>query len=197
MPELINALQYGLPSALVVLTYLIINRILESKERTKKIEVSNELVQCFNELNTYLKHITKDIVDTDNDKCLSAIRMSFSAMSWDLSEFANFTITRNNVDLNQASIQENINTVVDSVYAKSYNDLSLYSNGKESIADFLNPEWKTELKKDLNSIVFDHTKNKEDRIYEATRRVSIRTKQYYNFINNKFLDYAKYNSRTN
>lgn len=197
MPELINALQYGLPSALVVLTYLIINRILESKERTKKIEVSNELVQCFNELNTYLKHITKDIVDTDNDKCLSAIRMSFSAMSWDLSEFANFTITRNNVDSNQASIQENINTVVDSVYAKSYNDLSLYSNGKESIADFLKPEWKTELKKDLNSIVFDHTKNKEDRIYEATRRVSIRTKQYYNFINNKFLDYAKYNSRTN
>lgn len=197
MPELINALQYGLPSALVVLTYLIINRILESKERTKKIEVSNELVQCFNELNTYLKHITKDIVDTDNDKCLSAIRMSFSAMSWDLSEFANFTITRNNVDSNQISIQENINTVVDSVYAKSYNDLSLYSNGKESIADFLNPEWKTELKKDLNSIVFDHTKNKEDRIYEATRRVSIRTKQYYNFINNKFLDYAKYNSRTN
>lgn len=197
MPELINALQYGLPSALVVLTYLIINRILESKERTKKIEVSNELVQCFNELNTYLKHITKDIVDTDNDKCLSAIRMSFSAMSWDLSEFANFTITRNNVDTNKSSIQENINTVVDSVYAKSYNDLSLYSNGKESIADFLNPEWKTELKKDLTSIVFDHTKNKEDRIYEATRRVSIRTKQYYNFINNKFLDYAKYNSRTN
>lgn len=197
MPELINALQYGLPSALVVLTYLIINRILESKERTKKIEVSNELVQCFNELNTYLKHITKDIVDTDNDKCLSAIRMSFSAMSWDLSEFANFTITRNNVDLNKVSIEENINTVVDSVYAKSYNDLSLYNNGKESIADFLNPEWKTELKKDLNSIVFDHTKNKEDRIYEATRRVSIRTKQYYNFINNKFLDYVKYNSRAN
>lgn len=197
MPELINALQYGLPSALVVLTYLIINRILESKEKTKKIEVSNELVQCFNELNTYLKHITKDIVDTDNDKCLSAIRMSFSAMSWDLSEFANFTITRNNVDTNKSSIQENINTVVDSVYAKSYNDLSLYSNGRESIADFLNPEWKTELKKDLTSIVFDHTKNKEDRIYEATRRVSIRTKQYYNFINNKFLDYAKYNSRTN
>lgn len=197
MPELINALQYGLPSALVVLTYLIINRILESKEKTKKIEVSNELVQCFNELNTYLKHITKDIVDTDNDKCLSSIRMSFSAMSWDLSEFANFTITRNNVDANKLSIQENINTVVDSVYAKSYNDLSLYSNGRESIADFLNPEWKTELKKDLNSIIFDNTKNKEDRIYEATRRVSIRTKQYYNFINNKFLDYAKYNTRSN
>jgi len=197
MPELINALQYGLPSALVVLTYLIINRILESKERTKKIEVSNELVQCFNELNAYLKHITKDIVDTDNDKCLSAIRMSFSAMSWDLAEFANFTITRNNIESNKSSIQENINTTVDSVYAKSYNDLSLYTNGKESIAEFLNPEWKTELKKDLTSIIFDHTKNKEDRIYEATRRVSIRTKQYYNFINNKFLDYAKYNSRAN
>lgn len=197
MPELINALQYGLPSALVVLTYLIINRILDSKDKQKKIEVNNELVQCFNELNAYLKHITKDIVDTDNDKCLSAIRMSFSAMSWDLSEFANFTVTRNNVEANKKSIIENIDTVVDSVYAKSYNDLSLYTNGKESIADFLNPEWKAELKKDLNSIIFDSSKNKEDRIYEATRRVSIRTKQYYNFINNKFLDYAKYNSRTN
>lgn len=197
MPELINALQYGLPSALVVLTYLVINRILDSKDRAKKIEVNNELVQCFNELNSYLRHITKDIVDSDNDKCLSAIRMSFSSMSWDLSEFANFTITRNNVAANKSSIEENINTVVDSVYAKSYNDLSLYSNGKESIADFLSPEWKTELKNDLNSIIFDTTKNKEDRIYEATRRVSIRTKQYYNFINNKFLDYVKYNSRTN
>lgn len=197
MPELINALQYGLPSALVVLTYLIVNRILESKERTKKIEVSNELVQCFNELNACLKHITRDIVDADNDKCLSAIRMSFSAMSWDLSEFANFTITRNNVVANKESIEENIDTVVDSVYAKSYNDLSLYTNGKESIAEFLKPEWKTELKNDLISIIFDDKKNKEDRIYEATRRVSIRTKQYYNFINNKFLDYAKYNSRVN
>lgn len=197
MPELINALQYGLPSALVVLAYLIINRVLDSKDKQKKIEVSNELVQCFNELNAYLKHITRDIVDSDNDKCLSAIRMSFSAMSWDLSEFANFTVTRNNVEANKKSIIENIDTVVDSVYAKSYNDLSLYTNGKESIADFLNPEWKTELKKDLNSIIFDSSKNKEDRIYEATRRVSIRTKQYYNFINNKFLDYAKYNTRNN
>ena len=197
MPELINALQYGLPSALVVLTYLVINRILDSRDKAKKIEVNNELVQCFNELNAYLRHITKDIVDTDNDKCLSAIRMSFSAMSWDLSEFANFTITRNNVESNKESVKENINTVVDSVYAKSYNDLSLYSNGKESIADFLNPEWKNELKNDLDSIIFDNSKNKEDRIYEATRRVSIRTKQYYNFINNKFLDYAKYNARNN
>lgn len=197
MPELINALQYGLPSALVVLTYLVINRILDSRDKAKKIEVNNELVQCFNELNAYLRHITKDIVDTDNDKCLSAIRMSFSAMSWDLSEFANFTITRNNVESNKESVKENINTVVDSVYAKSYNDLSLYSNGKESIADFLNPEWKNELKNDLNSIIFDNSKDKEDRIYEATRRVSIRTKQYYNFINNKFLDYAKYNARNN
>ena len=59
MPELINALQYGLPSALVVLTYLIINRILDSKDKAKKIEVSNELVQCFNELNAYLKGISK------------------------------------------------------------------------------------------------------------------------------------------
>ena len=197
MPDLINALQYGLPSALVVLTYLIINRILDSKDKGKHTEVNNELVQCFNELNTYLRHITKDIVDSDNDKCLSAIRMSFSSMSWDLSEFANFTITRNNIIENQTAIKENINTTVDSVYAKSYNDLSLYNNGKESIADFLNPEWKTELKNDLTSIILDHDKNKEDRIYEATRRVSIRTKQYYNFINNKFLDYAKYNTRSN
>lgn len=197
MTELISALQYGLPSALVVLTYLIINRILDSRDKAKKIEINNELVQCFNELNTFLKHITKDIVDSDNDKCLSAIRMSFSAMSWDLSEFANFTITRNNIASNQNSIKENINTVVDSVYAKSYNDLSLYNNGKESIADFLNPEWKTELKNDLISIIFDKDKNKEDRIYEATRKVSIRTKQYYNFINNKFLDYAKYSTRSN
>jgi len=197
MPELISALQYGLPSALVVLTYLIITKIIDSRDKAKKIEVSNELVQCFNELNTYLRHITKDIVETDDDKCLSAIRMSFSSMSWDLSEFANFTITKNNVQANQARIKENINTVVEAAYTKSYNDLSLYTDGKHTIAEFLNPDWKTELKEDLTSIIFDSTKNKEDRIYEATRRVSIRTKQYYTFINNKFIDYAKHNFKSN
>ncbi len=197
MPELINALQYGLPSALVVLTYLIINRILDSKDKSKKIEISNELVQCFNDLNNYLRHITKDIVETDDDKCLSAIRMSFSSMSWDLSEFANFTITKNNVQENKARIKENISTVVEAAYVKSYNDLSLYTDGKHTIAEFLDPNWKLELKDDLNNIIFDSTKNKEDRIYEATRRVSIRTKQYYNFINNKFIEYAKHNSRLN
>jgi hypothetical protein len=197
MPELINALQYGLPSALVVLTYLIINRILDSKDKSKKIEISNELVQCFNDLNNYLRHITKDIVETDDDKCLSAIRMSFSSMSWDLSEFANFTITKNNVQENKARIKENISTVVEAAYVKSYNDLSLYTDGKHTIAEFLDPNWKLELKDDLSNIIFDSTKNKEDRIYEATRRVSIRTKQYYNFINNKFIEYAKHNSRLN
>ena len=52
MVDLVTSLQYGIPSAIIVLLYLIITKvadiITERNKEKKRIEVNSEIIDCFN-----------------------------------------------------------------------------------------------------------------------------------------------------
>lgn len=192
MTDLVSSLQFGIPSAIIVLIFLIISKIIDSvNERHKdktKVEVNKEMIDCFNNLNSFLQHITKDIVEKDNDKCSATIRTAFKSMSYALIRFATFTIINNNVKANQENIEENISNIVDKEYSALYNTLVLYYSDKNQIVDCLKEEWKDDLKKDLRNIIFNTSLDKDARLYNIHNKIDIKIDRYYTYINNKFLE---------
>ena len=192
MVDLVTSLQYGIPSAIIVLLYLIITKvadiITERNKEKKRIEVNSEIIDCFNSLNSFLKNITKDIVEKNNDKCSSAIRTSFKSMSYALIRFATFTIINNNVHDNRKNIEDNITTIVDQEYSNVYNALILYYSDNNHIVDYMDENWKKELAMDLRTIIFDTTIDVKTKIYTIHNKLDIRIGKYYTLINNKFFE---------
>lgn len=192
MEELFRSFQYGIVPTFVVLIYLIVVRVLDNKkereEAKKTIKVNSEILDAFNNLNLYLKRITSDIIDKENDKCNAAIRSSFKAMGQSLSKFAVFTIISNNVKNNRDNIIDNINNTVFSEFATIYNELSLYKGTETDIITSIKDEWKDELINDLKNIIFDTNLDKESKIYTIHNKLNLRINNYISFVQNKILE---------
>lgn len=192
MEELFRSFQYGIVPTFVVLIYLIVVRILDTKkareESKRTIKVNAEILDAFNNLNLYLKRITSDIIDKENDKCNAAIRSSFKAMGQSLSKFAVFTIISNNVKNNRDNIIDNINNTVFSEFATIYNELSLYKGTETDIITSIKDEWKDELINDLKNIIFDTNLDKESKIYTIHNKLNLRINNYISFVQNKLLE---------
>ena len=199
MEYIFRSLEYGIVPTLIVLAYLLVTRYFDNKKELKKLEkeeeeakrtvkINAEILDAFNELNTYLKHITKDIVKIENDKCVAAIKSSFRSMNFGLTRFATFTIINNNIDVNSETIKDNILSTIEAEYITVYNELLLYRDDDKFVADYRKGEWKEQLAKDMISIIFNKELTKEQRIYNITNKLGINIAKYSNYINNKYIE---------
>lgn len=199
MEVLLDSFKYGIAPAIIVLIYLIITRYLDHKkevvklkveeeEHKKSIKVNAELLSCFNELNSYLKYVTKDIVESDKDKTIAAIRSSFRSMNFGLTRFATFTIINNNIEENRAAIIDNIKDTVEAEYISVYNELVLYRDDDVRVSEYLDPLWGEELTKIIIDCIFNTRLTKEQRIYNVHNRLGIDISNYANSVHNKFVN---------
>ena len=195
MEILLHTLEQGIAPAIIVLVYLLIVRYfdhkkelnkqeLEADEKRKTIKINSELLDCFNNLNSYLKQITSGVLDKEDDKCDAAIRSSFKAMGQSLAKFAVFTIISNNVKINRENIIDNIDTTVYSEFASVYNELALYSYNNSKLIDAIKDSWKQELINDLKNIIFDDNLDKENKIYTVHNKINLRINNYISFVKN-------------
>ena len=191
MEILFDSFKYGIVPAFIILIYLIIIRYfdhkkdvqrlkVEQEEHKKSIKVNAELVDCFNQLNSYLKHVTIDIVEVDKDKAIAAIRSSFRSMNFGLSRFATFTIINNNL--------ENIKDTVEAEYISVYNELVLYRDEDNRVSEYLNPLWKDDLVQIMIDCIFNVRLTKEQKIYNIHNRLGIDIANYSNAVYNKFIN---------
>lgn len=199
MEMLIDSFKYGIAPAFIILIYLIITRYfdhkkdieklkVEQEEHKKSIKVNAELVDCFNQLNSYLKYVTIDIVEVDKDKAIAAIRSSFRSMNFGLSRFATFTIVNNNIEENRSGIIDNIKDTVEAEYLSLYNELTLYRDEDTRVSEYLDPLWKDELIKIMIDCIFNTRLTKEQRIYNIHNRLGIDIANYSNIVHNKFVN---------
>lgn len=199
MEYILESFQYGIVPTLIVLTYLLVTRYFDNKKELRRLDkekeeakrtvkINAEILDAFNELNTYLKHITKDIVKAENDKCIAAIKSSFRSMNFGLTRFATFTIINNNIDVNSNTIKDNINTTVEAEYLNVYNELVLYRDDDKLVADYMKVEWKDKLIKDMTEIIFNKELTKEQRIYNVHNKLGIDITKYLNYVNNKYIE---------
>lgn len=199
MEILIESFKYGIAPAFIILIYLIITRYfdhkkdieklkVEQEEHKKSIKVNAELVDCFNQLNSYLKYVTIDIVEVDKDKAIAAIRSSFRSMNFGLSRFATFTIVNNNIEENRSGIIDNIKDTIEAEYLSLYNELTLYRDEDTRVSEYLDPLWKDELIKIMIDCIFNTRLTKEQRIYNIHNRLGIDITNYSNIVHNKFVN---------
>lgn len=195
MEILLDSFQYGIVPTLIILIAFLITKYLDTKKEReiakKSIKVNAEILDCFNNLNEYLKRITKDIIEKEDDKCAAAIRSSFKAMAHSISKFAIFTIISNNIRSNRENIIDNINNTVYSEFSTVYNELLLYNYDGHNIANYVKDEWKEQLISDLKNIIFDENNSKENRIYNVHNKVNVRVGNYISYVNKKFLENDK------
>ena len=198
MEILVDSFKYGLAPAIIVLFYLIVTRILDHRREVKKIEaqaieakktvkINSELINSFNELASYLKFVTKDVVELDANKADAAIRSSFRSMNFGLTRFATFTIINNNVQENKGAIVDNIKATVEAEYLNVYNELVLYKDDNVRISEYLDPLWKDEINKIMIDVIFNERLTKEQKIYNIHNRLGIDITNYSNVVHNKFI----------
>lgn len=198
MEILIDSFKYGLAPAIIVLFYLVVTRILDHRREVKKIEaqaieakktvkINSELINSFNEIASYLKFVTKDVVELDANKADAAIRSSFRSMNFGLTRFATFTIINNNIQENKGAIIDNIKATVEAEYLNVYNELVLYKDDNVRISEYLDPLWKDEINKIMIDVIFNERLTKEQKIYNIHNRLGIDITNYSNVVHNKFI----------
>jgi hypothetical protein len=199
MESIFKSFEYGIVPTLVVLIYLLVTRFLDNKKDLQKlkkeeeeskrtVKINAEILDAFNELNTFLKHITKDIVKIENDKCVAAIKSSFRSMNFGLTRFATFTIINNNIENNAETIKDNIKATVDAEFLNVHNELVLYRDDEAFVCDYMKEQWKDEIVKDMTSIIFNKSLTKEQKIYNIHNKLGINIAQYTSFVNNKYME---------
>lgn len=191
MEWLFKGFEYGWFPTLVIFTYLVITKILDNKKdreaNRKTIKVNAELLDTVNKLNSFLTYITKDIIEKEDDRCVSSIKTAFKGMAYAIVKFSTFTIIANNVIHNRGNIIDNIKHTVYGEFASLYNELILYSSDAKHIVDYINSDWKENIVEDITNIIFDESATKEQRIYNIHNKITIRTTDFINEVTSKYL----------
>lgn len=195
MEWLFKGFEYGWFPTLVIFTYLVITKILDNKKdreaNRKTIKVNAELLDTVNKLNSFLTYITKDIIEKEDDRCVSSIKTAFKGMAYAIVKFSTFTIIANNVIYNRGNIIDNIKHTVYGEFASLYNELILYSSDAKHIVDYINSDWKENIVEDITNIIFDESATKEQRIYNIHNKITIRTTDFINEVTSKYLKDGK------
>ena len=81
MGELLESLRLGITPGIIVLIYLIIIKIIDTKKESNAVKINKEVTECFRKLNSFLDYITKDILNDAEEKRDYAIKNSFKAFA--------------------------------------------------------------------------------------------------------------------
>lgn len=183
MEILINALEGGLVPGIIVLFYLIVNKIIESKKEIKQVKVSQDLISAINKLIFFVDNVTKNIIEKDNKKNNIGIEAILNSNNKTISEFIITTIINNNIIKKKKTIISNLNDLINDEFYKSKNSINIYTNRLDS-ETIMKKEWKDEIFNFIINNMFNDLMTKEDRILTIIKGLNIKFNNYKTFINN-------------
>lgn len=187
MNDIFVALQQGIAPAIVVVIYLIIIRIIDSKRESKQATLNKDLVNSITTISDFLNKITDNILTKDKDKCKVAIQDAFNSSAARINKFVIQTIVNNNIQSNKEIINANIHNLVKSEYYTIYSSLSLYSVGDDKLSEHIKTAWLEEMEKDIKSGIFNNKLDKEHKILSFVNKIDIRFKSYITYVINNGL----------
>lgn len=177
MEELLESLRLGITPGIIVLIYLIIIKIIDTKKESNAVKINKEITECFRKLNLFLDYITKDILNDAEEKRDYAIKNSFKTFANSIIRHATSVIIANNINNNKENIIENISYIVDSNYHRLYNLMFLYK-----LCGYIKPEWKTEVNEDIVEIIYNNKFSKEEKLYNINNKINIKVDEYISIV---------------
>lgn len=184
---ILYALKEGLTPAIIVVIYLLIVKLIDSKREKANIKITNDLVAAINKISNFLDNITTNIIDKDRDKCRCAIIQAFLSSASTIIEFVTKTIINNHINTNRDNIINNVEHLVNAEYYNIYNSLSLYTIDGNKVNEYLKEEWIKEVEKDAIDIIFNEKLDKETKILTFNNRMTIKCQDFAVYVTNKAL----------
>lgn len=185
MDILKEALNQGIWSAIVVAIYLLLSKIIDNKKEKSKIDIIKSFTETIQSIDLFLKDITKNIINKDKEKALSAIDDSFKAWFSVITQFTVSTIINNNIDKNKNIIKQNIHNLVNSSFYNIYSTLYMYKINNTRLSEIINKEWINVIEEDIVSIIFNKDLCKDEKIMTFTNKINIKINDYSTYVTNK------------
>lgn len=184
MDLLSDAIKDGIAPAIVVAIYLIITKIIESKDKNAQAKLSSDLIKSINLISNYIVNISQNIIEKDKTKCKVAIEDAMYASGMKLINFVSTTLVSNHIIENKDNILANIHNLVNAEYYNIYSTLSLYIIDGAKVSEYLNKDWISSIEEDMINIIYNTNLQKEDKILTFTNKINIKIQSYITFIIN-------------
>lgn len=169
-----NAFEQGLVPGIVIVIYLIINKIIDNNKKDPLDDIAK-----------LLNIVTKDIIDKDREKSKAVVFIVMVNATSECAKFVASTIITNNVDSNRDQIEYNARYLVNSVYYDAYSKLNMYRGDEDYLSHYMREEWKEDIYDDIINIIYNKHLDSNQRILAFNKRVDIRVSDYTAYIINK------------
>lgn len=169
-----NAFEQGLVPGIVIVIYLIINKIIDNNKKDPLDDIAK-----------LLNIVTKDIIDKDREKSKAVVSIAMVNAASECAKFVASTIIINNVDSNRGQIEYNARHLVNSVYYDAYSKLNIYRGDEDYLSHYMREEWKEDIYDDIINIIYNKHLDSNQRILAFNKRVDIRVSDYTAYIINK------------
>lgn len=169
-----NAFEQGLIPGIVIVIYLIINKIIDNNKRNPLDDIAK-----------LLNIVTRDIIEKDREKSKSVVSIAINNAASECTKFVASTIITNNIDSNRDQIEYNARHLVNSVYCDTYSKLNMYRGDEDYLSHYMKEEWKEDIYGDIINIVYNKNLNSNQRILAFNKRIAIRVNDYTAYIINK------------
>lgn len=169
-----NAFEQGLVPGIVIVIYLIINKIIDNNKKDPLDDIAK-----------LLNIVTKDIIDKDREKSKAVVSIAMVNAASECAKFVASTIITNNVDSNRDQIECNARHLVNSVYYVTYSKLNMYHGDEDYLSHYMREEWKEDIYGDIINIIYNKHLDSNQRILAFNKRVDIRVSDYTTYIINK------------
>ena len=169
-----NAFEQGLIPGIVIVIYLIINKIIDNNKRNPLDDIAK-----------LLNIVTIDIIEKDREKSKSVVSIAINNAASECTKFVASTIITNNIDSNRGQIEYNARHLVNSVYYDTYSKLNMYRGDENYLSHYMKEEWKEDIYGDIINIIYNKNLNFNQRILAFNKRIDIRVNDYTAYIINK------------
>lgn len=169
-----NAFEQGLIPGIVIVIYLIINKIIDNNKRNPLDDIAK-----------LLNIVTRDIIEKDREKSKAVISITIVNATSECAKFVASTIITNNIDNNRDQIEYNARHLVNSVYCDAYSKLNMYRGDEDYLSHYMKEEWKEDIYSDIINIVYNKNLDSNQRILAFNKRIDIRVNDYTAYIINK------------
>lgn len=169
-----NAFEQGLIPGIVIVIYLITNKIIDNNKRNPLDDIAK-----------LLNIVTRDIIEKDREKSKAVISITMGNAASECAKFVASTIITNNVDNNRDQIEYNARHLVNSIYYDAYSKLNMYRGDEDYLSHYMKEEWKEDIYSDIINIVYNKNLDSNQRILAFNKRIDIRVNDYTAYIINK------------
>lgn len=179
-----TATKQGFISAVLVIIYLLVIKLIDYKKENAQIKMSENLTKSINNISDFLSDTTKNVLEKNKEKCKIAIHTALESSAFKLVHFTTSTIINNNVNVNKNIVLANIHNIVNAEFYNVFAILSLYTVDGIKASDYLKKDWLDDIEKDIIDIIYSNESNKELKILSFSNKINIKFQSYETYIIN-------------